>query len=156
MPAKKNKYRYGKNISRICFENPPKITNKPIMKIINKQLDIKLEQFPQELYVILTKIKNRKAAGLDEMSPEVWKTRKFNDLLLQYCNTVYNQNTIERWTKSGILTFPQERWAQSPRTTTLVCRFLQGILFHVQSKDWANTTGIWSLQRNCHSHNDAL
>ena len=45
------------------------------MKIINK-LDIKLGQFTQEeLNVVLTKIKNRKAASLNEILPEVWKTR---------------------------------------------------------------------------------
>ena len=61
----------------------PKITNKPIRKIINNQLDIKLGQFMQEeLDVVLTKIKNRKAAGFDEIPPEVWKIRKIDDLLL--------------------------------------------------------------------------
>ena len=84
----------------------PKVTDKPIMKIINSQLDIELGQFTQELNIVITKIKNRKAARLDEIPPEVWKTRKFNDLLLQYCNNVYNQNTLEGWTKGCILTFP--------------------------------------------------
>ena len=42
-------------------------------------LDIKLRQFTQEeINVVRTKLK---AAGLDEISLEVWKTRKF-DLLL--------------------------------------------------------------------------
>ena len=70
------------------------------MKIINNQLDIKQRQFTQaELNTVLTKIKNRKAANLDEIPPEVWKIRKFDDLLLPYCNAVYNQNPTERWTK---------------------------------------------------------
>ena len=51
------------------LENSPKVTDKPIMKIINNQQDIKLGKFTQELNVILTKIKNRKAAGLDEILP---------------------------------------------------------------------------------------
>ena len=43
-------------------------------KIISNQLDIKLAQFtPEELNSVLRKIKNRKAAGLDEIPPEVWK-----------------------------------------------------------------------------------
>ena len=88
----------------------PKITDKPIMKIINNQLVIKLGQFTQEkLNVVWTKIKNRKAASLDEIPPEVWKTRNFDDLLLWYCSAVYNQNTIERWTKGCILLFPKKR-----------------------------------------------
>ena len=62
------------------LEKSSKVTDKPIMKIIKSQLDTKLGQFTQEeLDVVLTKIKNKKAAGLDEIPPEVWKTRKFND-----------------------------------------------------------------------------
>ena len=50
--------------------NPPKITHEPITRIISKQLDIKLGPFTQEeLDSVLRKIKNRKAAGLDEISP---------------------------------------------------------------------------------------
>ena len=61
------------------------------MKIMNNQLDLKLGQFTQEeLDVVQTKIKNRKAAGLDEIPPEEWKTRRFDDILLRYCNAVYN------------------------------------------------------------------
>ena len=59
--------------------NPPEITDKPAEKIINSQLNIKLGQFmDEELDAILTKIKSRKAAGFNEISPEVWKTRKFD------------------------------------------------------------------------------
>ena len=65
------------------LRNPPKVTHEPITRIISKQLDIKLGQFMQEeLDSVLRKIKNRKAAGLDEISPEVWKTREFNNILL--------------------------------------------------------------------------
>ena len=42
------------------------------MRIISEQLGIKLGQFTQEeLDTVLRKIKNRKVAGLDEISPEV-------------------------------------------------------------------------------------
>ena len=52
--------------------NPPKVTHEPITKIISKQLDIKLGLFTQEeLDSVHRKIKNRKAAGLDEIPPEV-------------------------------------------------------------------------------------
>ena len=61
------------------------------MKIINNKLDIELGQFIQEeLDIVQTKIKNREVASFDEISPEVWQTRKFDDLLLRYCNAVYN------------------------------------------------------------------
>ena len=50
--------------------NPPKVTNEPITTIISKQLDIKLDPFTEEeLDSVLRKIKNRKAAGLDEIPP---------------------------------------------------------------------------------------
>ena len=59
------------------FENllgkPPKVTHETITKIISNQLNIKLGQFTQEeLDSVLRKIKNRKAAGLDEIPAEVW------------------------------------------------------------------------------------
>ena len=51
--------------------------------IISKQLDIKLGSFTlEEIDSVLRKIKNRKATGLDEIPPEVWKTRQFDDILL--------------------------------------------------------------------------
>ena len=86
--------------------NTPKVTHEPIMKIITKQLDIKLEQFTREEFdSVQRKIKNRKAAELDEIPPEVWKTREFDNILLRHCNAVYNRNTIDRWTKECILPF---------------------------------------------------
>ena len=66
------------------------------MRIISKQLDIKLGQFMQEeLDSVLRKILNRKV-GLDEIPSEVWKTREFDDLLLWHCNAIYNQNTEDK------------------------------------------------------------
>ena len=79
------------------FGNFPKVTDRLIPKIINNQLDIKLEQFTQEeLKVLLTKIKSRKPAGHNEIPTEVWKTRKFDDLLLQFFHAVYNHITKKR------------------------------------------------------------
>ena len=76
---------------------------------ISKQLDVKLGPFTkEELDTVLRRIKNRKAAGLDEIPPEVWKTRQFDDILLRQCNAVYSQNRIERWTKGCILPFPKK------------------------------------------------
>ena len=77
------------------LRNPPEVTHEPVTRIISEQLDIKLGPFTQvELDSVLRKIKNRKAAGLDEIPLEVWKTRKFDDILLRHCNAVYNQNPI--------------------------------------------------------------
>ena len=89
--------------------NPPNVTHEPITRIISKQLDIKLGPFTQEeLDSVLRKIKNRKAAGLGEIPPEVWKTTQFDDILLRHCNAVYNQNPIDRWMKGCILPFPKK------------------------------------------------
>ena len=80
-----------------------------IRKNINNQLDIKLGQFaPEKIGSALRKILNSKAAGLEEIPPEVWKTREIDDILLRHCNAVYNQNTIGRCTKGCILPFPKK------------------------------------------------
>ena len=42
------------------------------------------------------------------MPPEVWKIRKFNSLLLELCNKVYNGASIEKWTEGCILPFPKK------------------------------------------------
>ena len=107
LSTKKNEYTSGNNISRIYSETSESY-GKSITKSISNQLDIKLGQFTQEeLDLVLRKIKNRKAASL-EMPPEVWKTREFDDIQLRYCNTVYDQNTIDRWTNGYILPFPKK------------------------------------------------
>ena len=81
--------------------NLPKVTHERITRIVSKQLDIKLGQFTrEELDSVLIKFKKRKAAGLDEIPPDILKTRKFDSMLLRPCNAVYNQ---DRWTKRCIL-----------------------------------------------------
>ena len=77
--------------------NFPEISDKPIKKIINDKLDIKLEQFTsEEIVAWLKKIKSKKAAGFDETLREVWKSGIFDDILLGLYSTAYKQNTIEK------------------------------------------------------------
>ena len=60
--------------------------------------------------------------SLDFSPPEVWKTREFDNILLRHCNAVYNQNTIDRWTRECILPFPMKcdlRIAKNLRGITL-------------------------------------
>ena len=72
LPAKKNEYTRGNNISRTYSENLRIFTDKPITKIINNQLDIKLGQvIHEELDSVQRKIENRKAAGIDKIISEV-------------------------------------------------------------------------------------
>ena len=88
--------------------NSLKFTHGPVTKIVSNLLDMKLGPFTrEESDSVLRKIKNRKAAGLDEIPPEVWKTRQLDDILLRHFNAVYNQNPIDRWMKGCILSFPK-------------------------------------------------
>ena len=82
--------------------NPPKVTHEPITRIISKQLDIKLGLFAlEELDSVLRKIKNRKAAGIDEIPPEVLKP----DNSTTYCSDTVTQFIIkiliDRWMKNA-------------------------------------------------------
>ena len=72
-------------------------------------MDIKIGPFTkEELDSVLRKIKDGKAAGLDEIPPEVWKSRQFDDIMLRHCNAVNNQNQIDTWTKGCIFPFPKK------------------------------------------------
>ena len=87
----------------------PVIKDQPIQQIIDNELPIKKGHFSEEeLETVLKKLKNKKAPGLDEIPPEVWKTRSFNDILLKSCNSLYNQSSIQIWTEGCILPFPKK------------------------------------------------
>ena len=63
--------------------NPLKVTHESIMRIISKQLDIKLGQFTQEdLDSLLRKIKNRKATGLMKYPKKYGRSGN----LMTYCS----------------------------------------------------------------------
>ena len=88
--------------------NLPAITDKPTEEITNDQLDLKLRPFTKdELNTVLKVIKSSKVAGLDEMTPKVWKTRKFDGILFILCNAICKQNAIEKLAKGGIFLIPE-------------------------------------------------
>ena len=62
----------------------------------------------QNNHILFLLSQNRKAVGLEEITPEVRKTCEFDDIVLWLCNTIYNENTIDRWTKAYILPFPKK------------------------------------------------
>ena len=98
--CQKERIHLGKQHFANLLGNPPGVAQEQITRILSEQLDIKLGPFTQEeLDSVVIKIKNMKAAGLDEIPPQVWKTTKFDDILLRHCNAVYNQNPIDRWMK---------------------------------------------------------
>ena len=89
--------------------NPLEVTHESVTRIISKQLDIKLGPFThEELDSVQRKIKNRKAAGFNEIPTEVWKFRKFDDIPLRHTNAVYNQKPIDRWMNGCILPTPKK------------------------------------------------
>ena len=53
----------------------------------------------EELDAVLKKLKTEKTASFDEIPPKVWKTRKFDVMLLWLCNVVYKRNATEKWKK---------------------------------------------------------
>ena len=72
--------------------NPPKVTHEPISRIISKQLDIKLGPFThEELDSGFRKIKNRKAAGLDEIPEKYGRP----DNSTTYCSNTATQSIIK-------------------------------------------------------------
>ena len=77
---------------------PSKVTHEPITRIISKQLDIKLGPFTQEeLDSVLRKIKNRKAAGLDEIPQKYGRP----DNSTTYCSDTATQSIIKIWWIDG-------------------------------------------------------
>ena len=79
-----------------------------ILQIHNK-LNIKIGLFTiQELNNATKSIKHGKACGLDEIPTEVWKLTEFQNILLNFCNSVYSQNQIKRWTEGCLLPFPNK------------------------------------------------
>ena len=72
--------------------NPPEITDEPITRIISKQLDVKLGPFTkEELDTVLRRIKNRKAAGLDEIPQKCG--RRDNSTI--YCSGNATQSIVK-------------------------------------------------------------
>ena len=86
----------------------PIVSDSNIEKCIEHELEIKTGPFNEpKLDLVLKKLKNKKAAGLDEIPPEAWETWKSNDLLYYY-NEVYNGNVIQSWTEGYTLPFPKK------------------------------------------------
>ena len=87
----------------------PIVSDSTIEKVVEHDLEIKTGPFNElELDLVLKKLQNKKAAGLDGIPSEVWKTGKFNDLVLYYCNEICKGNVIQSWTEGCILPFPKK------------------------------------------------
>ena len=90
------------------------------------------------LDAVVKNIKNRKAANLNKIPPEVWKTRQVHNILLQLCNVIYEQNTIEKWTKGCILPFPKKNKKHLSITKNYSCITLSSITANVYNDLFLN------------------
>ena len=63
----------------------------------------------EELLKAVKSIKYGKTCGLDEIPVEVWKLKEFHEILLECCNSVYQQEVISSWRKGCILPFPKRQ-----------------------------------------------
>ena len=73
------------------------------------KLDIQTGLFTAyELTKAIKSIQNGKAVGLDKIPAELWKLEDFQNVLLKSCNSIYSQETIERWREGCILPFPKK------------------------------------------------
>ena len=89
--------------------NQPKITDNGITPVFTEELNIKKGPFTiEELLKVVKSIKYGKACGLDEIPVEVWKLKEFHEILLECCNSVYQQEVISSWRKGCMLPFPKK------------------------------------------------
>ena len=98
---------------KVHFENllgkVPVITERATERIVDEELNIKIGTFSlEELNAAKRQIKRGKACGLDNIPAEVWLTGDYDNELLDFCNQVYQQNSIDRWTDGCILPFPKK------------------------------------------------
>ena len=83
---------------RNLLGNQPKITDNEITPVFTEELNIKKGPFTmEELLKVVKSIKYGKACGLDEIPVEVWKLKEFHEILLECCNSVYQQEVISSW-----------------------------------------------------------
>jgi len=87
----------------------PTVNFQQTQRIVDEELDIRTGLFTMdELHAAKKQIKRGKASGLDNLPAEVWPTGDFENELLNFCNSVYQQDQITRWAKSCILPFPRK------------------------------------------------
>lgn len=101
---------------------PPIISEKAMTPVISQKLKIRKGAFASE--ELQDAIKNGKACGLDNIPAEVWKLGEFNDILLNFCNSVYQGNPIERWEMGCLLPLSKKGdlgYTKNYHGTTLSC-----------------------------------
>ena len=95
---------------------PPQISDEEITSFITEELKIKKGLFTMdELQMAVNSMKNAKACGLDEIPTEVWKLDEFHHILLELCNGVYKQDSIDSWRDGCLLPFPKKGDLGTPK-----------------------------------------
>ena len=93
-------------------------------------------------------MKSRKLQA--SMKYKVRKTRKFNDILLQLFNAVYNQITIEKWMKACLFPFWKKKGNLGITKNYTGFTFTANVLNHIQPEIekvlWKYQNSLW---RNC-------
>ncbi len=93
----------------------PLPSESPIESIVHHELNIDCNNFTlAELDDCLKSMKNGKAAGLDDIPTEVWKSRILDAELLDFCNRTLNGDKPEFWSTSGIVPVPKKGDLSNP------------------------------------------
>ena len=95
------------------FENllgkPPVISEQESIRVVEGTLPINTEDFTkEELLTCIKSFKNGKAAGLDDIPVEVWKTEALTEPLLNVCNKTFHGDKPKIWGKSGLKPLPKK------------------------------------------------
>ena len=95
------------------FENllgqPPVISEQEIIRLVEGTLPINTEDFTkEELLKCIKSFKKGKAAGLDDIPVEVWKTEALIEPLLDVCNMTFHGDKPKIWGKSGLKPLPKK------------------------------------------------
>ena len=94
---------------------PPTSSTTPIHTIVHEELNINTDDFSlEELDSCIRSLKNNKAAGLDDIPAEVWKSRILDEDLLDYCNKTLNGDKPSIWSSSGIVPVPKKGDLSNP------------------------------------------
>ena len=88
---------------------PTEVTDCSIRPKVDRMLEISTEDFTiGELQSCIKSLSNNKAAGLDQILPEVWKSGASTPALLEICNKAMNCDVPKAWTKSCMALTPEQ------------------------------------------------
>ena len=97
-----------KNHFKTLLGSAPPPNTVPVTQF-HEELAIETGDFTmEELKESIKGLKNNKAAGLDEVPAEVWKSGILDQELLEFCNRTLNGDKPKVWSHSGIVPVPKK------------------------------------------------